>query len=200
LLDHRGRPLTPTWAQGTGRLQTLPNEAGFTLDEPELCLLDLIPGPPGRAYRFEAEVRHEQRDGQVGIFIGRRLLHDTPQGRQVFIRLAFSEEKRRGILQLEWGCYYIGRGIVRRNLQTAKFTPAGLPRAGRWRRLALVVRAGGVEAYLDGRKAADESNARLARIAATIDGPRWAPMLSGAMGAYALSAAASFRSVVVNKL
>jgi predicted Ser/Thr protein kinase len=213
LLDDGGRPVWCRWPIHEGTV-TYPagNSGALVLASHDRCLLELLPDPPPRGYRFRVEVRHEEGLlGEVGLYFG-----DSPdatgQGEgHRFYRLSLNDQGAWDVPNPRLPDHKSHVALVvedRRPGGTPSVSPAlcgGLfDPAGRWRLLTVEVRPGQVRCSWDDTvfKPIDGDTLLAQRRqmpgAPAEAGSSWPP--GGGLGLYVHEARASFRRALIEPL
>ena len=93
LIGMKGEPRWSRWRAGSSKSQAgLGDDLTFAVTSWTLGLLELVPDPRSRRYRFAAQVRHEQSDrmGEVGLYFAHTASPGNPAEIQFFNQLAFN--------------------------------------------------------------------------------------------------------------
>jgi hypothetical protein len=179
-------------------LQVPPQEAAFLLESDDLCLLDLAGGPPCKAYRLEADVRHDDGPGLVGAYIARQLIRRPDGNRHVFLLLSLFEARggRGGNARFQMGLYHdagigeLGGAQIGQLRIRVRPRHAAVP----IRHLAIEAGPKDCRAFLDGELVAVATPAMLASTARRLKVPEWRPD-AGAAGAYLRESKARFAQI-----
>jgi tRNA A-37 threonylcarbamoyl transferase component Bud32 len=214
------------WASGAaGTQEGNLNDGMFGAHSLSLALLELLPEPYCKSYRFYAEVRHDWKaGGHVGIYLGRRE-HAIPGGvAHAFWEVSFDDatdlqkqapevgpESNRAELWYRQvrigGVPRNSNDIVSADL-AAKFVPAArLGAAEVWRVLEVIVRPDSIELIWDGVSQGKRTRTELmAKAQSLADTITYTPPIpvdfadGGGLGLFVLNSAASFRNVWLEPL
>jgi serine/threonine-protein kinase len=211
LVGTTGGPRWRRWATQPQGLKALPGRT-LTVTAFSIGLLELLPDPGGPRYRFEAEVEHREREGRVGLYVGRTggvdreegacfcaldfADHGTPPTWLWLRRCRFREERAdRGSLNLQRQVLSQGR-------------PPPAPPPGSFRKLTLSVSPERIEATWgpdEGGQVQVTVLNRLSRTPLTLDPDRKQgyPLSfdpQGGLGLYVEGGVALFRNVSIQLL
>jgi hypothetical protein len=233
----RGEPVTlipqqgpPAWSRPAtgqgGREARGAKDRPFSITSVEPYLLELLPDPQLRRYRFRAEVRHDTAagPGEVGIYFAYRPFVTAKGGEHRFWQLTFNDQQgvfppvqgrepeHEAVLRCQryrpWGKV---PGCKLRIMPGPRkgFAPA-VPLNGpaqTWRKVAVEVTADKVRAFWEGKAIGEVSAKQLRKVSREvltdpldpIDPPSGdAPGV--ALGLYVHRSTAAFRSVVIEPL
>jgi hypothetical protein len=214
------------WASGSaGTQEGNLNEGVFRVHSLALALLELLPEPYCKCYRFHAEVRHDRKVGSnVGIYFGRRE-HAMADGvAHAFWEVSFDDatdwQKKWPELgaesnpaELWYRQVRLGGGPRSSNDGVvadlgARFVPAARLSAGEvWRVLEVIVTPDSIELIWDGASQGKRTRPELlAKAQSLTDTITYSPPIpvdfadGGGLGLFVHKSAASFRKVWLEPL
>jgi hypothetical protein len=233
----RGKPVTliaekgpPAWSRPAmgeaGQAARRAKDKPFSLTSVEPYLLELLPDPQLRRYRFRAEVRHDTGagPGEVGIYFAYSSLVSAKGGEHRFWQLTFNDQQglfppvngrepeHEVILRCQryrpWG-KIPGCKIRIMPGPWKSFSPA-VPLNGpaqTWRKLAVEVTADKVRVFWEGKAIGEVSSEQLRKVSREVLTDPLDPMKPPAgdapgvaLGLYVHRSTAAFRRVVIEPL
>jgi hypothetical protein len=228
LIGETGPPAWSRWrVRGGGVIPSNLSDGTFTLTAADHSLLELLPAlPPGQAFRFRAEVRHQSstaRLGQVGIYFAHAHSGTAPDTHGCgtlsyndFQTLPVNPNLPPGHAPVTFGVlgYHEPGKEGKGELAIAPFRPNVLQAPGTpspWRSLAVVVTPAEVEVFWEGKPLATPPGTGAAKqslrnlrdqmelVFQSIPVPDRQPQISpeGGLGLYVSGGEVSFRRVVV---
>ncbi|MBI1916654.1 MAG: serine/threonine protein kinase [Planctomycetes bacterium] len=208
----------PRWHRFLTEKRRLPAAArpgdSFRLEAWDVTLMELLPTPGTSAYRFEAEVQHEQSNqGRAGIFFAARESR-AGSGEFSFCTLAYASQGKQAGEWRFWRHRYAEAGTVPHGLNLPSSPllsgrpPDLKPGSNSWRRLAIEVRPREVRVFWEDdpvRGISCKALERRTRIVLTRpDFPQLGPLppfdIRGSLGLYVDGGIAWFKNVAVTPL
>jgi serine/threonine protein kinase len=196
LIDGQGEPLLGEWVVGAGRRSVVQGE--LRLETGDLGLFELAAATPGPDFRFEAELLHDVGPrGVVGLYAGRRRVHDPHGEKHVFLRLDLTA------LRATPAYFGVSWHATAGGDEVRKAALGALPRRmlappGTWHKLTLLVRRGNIRAYLDGQVVGAVTFGALRRQAERLgDVDGWGMLPASGLGLLLDRASATFRRIVL---